>query len=70
MGNSLENFGDQKLPDESWEMDPTPRVLSNRDRDIFLAMLDADEEPNEAMKAAAERYKEGYYVGDVYHFKA
>ena len=25
------------------------RKLSNRDRDIFLAMLDADEEPNEKL---------------------
>jgi uncharacterized protein (DUF1778 family) len=33
------------------------RVLSNRDRDIFLAMLDADQEPNPALKAAAEDYK-------------
>ena len=26
--------------------------LTNRDRDIFLAMLDTDEEPNAALKAA------------------
>ncbi len=33
--------------------------LSNRDRDIFLAMLDdADAEPNEALAAAAEKYKQ------------
>lgn len=32
--------------------------LTNRDRDIFLAMLDAaDAEPTEAMRRAAERYK-------------
>ncbi len=33
--------------------------LSNRDRDILLAMLDdADAEPNEALAAAAEKYKQ------------
>ena len=32
--------------------------LSNRDRDRFLAALDAtDSKPNEALKAAARRYK-------------
>ncbi len=32
--------------------------LSHRDRDIFLSMLeDADAEPNEALAAAAEKYK-------------
>lgn len=32
--------------------------LSNRDREIFLAMLDdMDAEPNEALAAAAEKYK-------------
>ncbi len=33
------------------------RVLSNRDRDIFLAMLEDDSEPNEALKKAVEEYK-------------
>lgn len=33
------------------------RVLSDRDRDIFLAMLDRDDEPNEALKQAAEHYE-------------
>jgi uncharacterized protein (DUF1778 family) len=33
-------------------------VLSNRDRDLFLALLDdADAAPNEALKKAAARYK-------------
>jgi len=30
--------------------------LSTRDRDVFLAMLDADGEPNAALRAAAERF--------------
>lgn len=32
-------------------------VLSNRDRDIFLAVLDADDPPNEALRKAAKRFK-------------
>jgi len=32
-------------------------VLSDRDRDLFLAMLAEDAEPNEALKRAAKRYK-------------
>jgi uncharacterized protein (DUF1778 family) len=34
------------------------RTLSNRDRDIFLAMLDADDEPNEKLKDAFKARKE------------
>ena len=34
------------------------RKLSNRDRDIFLAMLDADDEPNEKLKDAFKARKE------------
>jgi uncharacterized protein (DUF1778 family) len=33
-------------------------VLSDRDRDLFLAMLDRDAEPNEALKKAAKRFKQ------------
>ena len=33
------------------------RTLSDRDRDIFLAMLDEDVEPNEALLKAVEEYK-------------
>lgn len=34
------------------------RQLSNRDRDIFLALLDADDEPNEALKSAFQAREE------------
>jgi uncharacterized protein (DUF1778 family) len=33
------------------------RVLSNRDRDIFLALLENPPEPNEAFKKAVKEYK-------------
>lgn len=32
--------------------------LSKRDRDIFLALLDADDEPNEALKSAFQAHEE------------
>lgn len=33
------------------------RTLSDRDRDVFLALLDSDQEPNESLKRAAKDYK-------------
>ena len=33
------------------------RKLSNRDRDLFLAMLDNPPEPNEALRKAVRNYK-------------
>ena len=32
-------------------------VLSDRDRDLFLKMLDTPPKPNKVLKKAAERYK-------------
>ncbi len=34
-------------------------TLSNRDRDIFMAMLDDESEPNAALRKAAQRYQQG-----------
>ena len=34
------------------------RTLSNRDRDLFLQMLDNPSKPNKALRNAAERYTE------------
>ena len=34
------------------------RKLSDRDRDVFLAMLDADAEPNDALRNAFETHKQ------------
>jgi uncharacterized protein (DUF1778 family) len=34
------------------------RTLSNRDRDVFLALLDADDEPNEALKRAFKAHRD------------
>jgi len=45
------------------------RILSDRDRDIFLKMLDEPPEPNEALKKAAEEYKkrikDGTLISDI-----
>lgn len=32
--------------------------LSNKDRDLFLALLDDESEPNEALKRGAKKYQE------------
>lgn len=50
--HALTNFADEVL-----ERHHT-RVLSDRDRDIFLALLDADDEPNEALRSAFSAHKE------------
>ena len=47
----------QTQPEDHLLPDFTPtnlRLLSNRDRDMFLALLDAAPEPTEALKKAAE----------------
>lgn len=46
------------------------RRLSNRDRDIFLALLEADPEPTKAAKEAAVRFNQGRHHGAKYHFTA
>ncbi len=58
---------DQELLTEQ-EIVPT-RILSNRDRDIFLALLDADPEPTEAAKKAAAEYNKGRHEGEKYYFQ-
>jgi len=43
--------------------DPADQVyihLSDRDRDIVLEMLDAEAEPNDALKSLAQRYRQRY----------
>lgn len=53
---TLERFAQQVIQQE------TVTVLSNRDRDSFLAMMnDTNAQPNAAFKAAAKRYRK--YLG-------
>jgi uncharacterized protein (DUF1778 family) len=58
-GQSLTDFAIQTLVARASEVlhHQQVRTLSDRDRDLFLALLDSDEEPNEALKKAAEDYK-------------
>ena len=58
-GQSVSDFAVSALyrtAREVLEKEQTTR-LSNRDRDVFLAVLDSDAQPNEALKRAAKRYK-------------
>lgn len=55
-GQSLTDFATRSLLNAANEILEREYVttLSNRDRDRLLAMLDADNEPNEALRQAAE----------------
>ena len=71
-GQTVNSFAASELlkrSDEILEREEVRR-LSDRDRDIFLALLEADGEPNEALKAAVKEYNTGRHVGAKYYFKA
>lgn len=68
MNDLPQSTNNQEAMAELWEVEP-PRVLSNRARDVFLTLLDAEGEPNEALKAAAAEYRRGWREGEVYHFQ-
>jgi uncharacterized protein (DUF1778 family) len=57
-GQSVSDFALSVLTENARRVlrEHSTRVLSNRDRDRFLAMLD-EGEPNEALKKAARRYR-------------
>ncbi len=58
-GQSVSDFAVSalyRMAKEVLDREQTTR-LSNRDRDVFLAMLDSDAKPNEALKRAAKKYK-------------
>jgi uncharacterized protein (DUF1778 family) len=59
MGQTVSSYATSVLLRASEEIieRETNRVLSDRDAELFLELLSADAEPNEALKAAAERYK-------------
>lgn len=67
MNDLLEARGDQDLPGEIGQTEPT-RLLSDSARDWFLALLESDARPNQALKAAAAEYKKGHREGDTYYF--
>ncbi len=60
LGQSVRDFAVSAIADRARDVIQSQHVtrLSNRDRDIFLAMLDdVDLRPNEALKQAAEKYR-------------
>ncbi|MBI3465293.1 MAG: DUF1778 domain-containing protein [Planctomycetes bacterium] len=59
LGQSVSEFAVSTLVQVARDVNEQQKVtkLSNRDRDIFLAMLEADREPNKALIEAAEFYK-------------
>lgn len=58
-GQSVREFAVSHLIQDARDVlrDHAVTVLSDRDRDIFLSILDADAEPNEALKEAARTYR-------------
>ncbi len=58
-GKTLTEFAVTALADTAEEVLERYRVtrLSDRDRDIFLAILDRSSEPNQALKRAAKTHK-------------
>ncbi len=59
MGQTVSSFATSVLLRASEDVieRETNRVLSERDAELFVNLLASDAEPNEALKAAAERYK-------------
>jgi len=60
LGQSVSDFAVSTLVQSARNVIQQHRVtkLSNRDRDIFIAMLDdADAKPNKTLAAAARKYK-------------
>jgi len=47
----------KKTENKDFPKESFTRKLSDRDRDIFLKMLEEPAEPNEALRKAAEEYK-------------
>ncbi|HEX8845107.1 MAG TPA: DUF1778 domain-containing protein [Pyrinomonadaceae bacterium] len=61
-GQTMKQFAVSTLVQSAEEVLERHRTihLSNRDRDLFLALLDSDEQPNDALREAAERFKHEY----------
>lgn len=58
-GQTVKQFAVSTLVQSAEEVLERRRTihLSNRDRDLFLALLDADEGSNQTLREAAERFK-------------
>lgn len=62
LGQSVSDFAIATLVERARHIvqENSTTVLSDRDRDIFLAMLDSDAGPNDALRRAAKHYKARY----------
>ncbi|HEY7157850.1 MAG TPA: DUF1778 domain-containing protein [Gemmataceae bacterium] len=60
LGQSVSDFAISTIVEKARRIvqESSTTVLSDRDRDIFLAMLDSDARPNKTLKRAAKRYKD------------
>lgn len=67
-GQSLSDFAASTLVKSANEVLAAyeATTLSDRDRDLFLQLLDADDEPNEALTTAFTRYQEGNVESNRY----
>ena len=67
-GQSLSDFAASTLTREANEVLASyeATVLSDRDRDLFLELLDAPDAPNEALQNAFARYQSGRVEGGRY----
>lgn len=68
-GQSLSDFAAGTLVREATQVLSAYQTttLSDRDRDLFLALLDAKEGPNDALREAYARYATGQVVGTAYY---
>jgi uncharacterized protein (DUF1778 family) len=60
LGKSASDFAVSTLVREARHVIQEDSVthLTDRDRDLFIGLLDADAEPNESLKAAARQYEQ------------
>lgn len=67
-GQSLSDFAAGTLVREAAQVLSAYQTttLSDRDRDLFLALLDSEEGPNDALREAHARYSQGQVVGGTY----
>jgi len=67
-GQSLSDFAAGTLVREAAQVLSAYQTttLSDRDRDLFLALLDSEEGPNDALREAHARYLQGSVVGGTY----
>jgi uncharacterized protein (DUF1778 family) len=66
-GMTVSEFAKSVLVEKSREVVQfvETRTLSDRDRDVFLSLLESPAKPNAALRSAADRFKSAVKQGDV-----